>query len=104
MDHAYYAHDVQRWRRRGALRSERSPAGPDPPRHKRPFRTTRRTVRADRFTCGVIEAKQAAAIEARLAEFVGVPVGVLRDYLGGNIRAGRARRTGYRFIRGTHGR
>ena len=50
----------------------------------------------------MIEAEQAAEIEARLADVAGVSVEVLRDYLNGNIRAGGARRTGYRFVRGTH--
>jgi hypothetical protein len=51
----------------------------------------------------MIEAEQAAEIEARLAKALGVSVEALRDFLNGNIRAGGARRTGYRFIRGTHG-
>jgi hypothetical protein len=51
----------------------------------------------------MIEAEKALAIEARLAEVAGVPIAAMRDYLSGNIRAGGARRTGYRFVRGTHG-
>jgi hypothetical protein len=50
----------------------------------------------------VIEPERAAEIEARLAEILGVEIEDVRDYLDGNIRAGGARRTGYRFIRGTH--
>jgi hypothetical protein len=51
----------------------------------------------------MIEPEQASEIEARLAEFLGVSVDVWRDYRNGDIRAGGARRTGYRFVRGTHG-
>jgi hypothetical protein len=50
----------------------------------------------------MIGAEQAAEIEARLADVLQVRVEVLRDYLDGNIRAGGARRTGFRFVRGTH--
>jgi hypothetical protein len=51
----------------------------------------------------MIEPEKAAEIEARLAETLNVEVKDLRDYVDGNIRAGGARRTGYRFIRGSHG-
>jgi hypothetical protein len=51
----------------------------------------------------MIEAEQAAEIEARLAKLIDIRVDMLRDYLDGNIRAGGARRTGYKFVRGTHG-
>jgi len=51
----------------------------------------------------MIEAEQAAEMETRLAELLGVSIDVMRDYMDGNIRAGGARRTGYRFVRGTHG-
>ncbi len=40
-------------------------------------------------------------IEERLADLLQVEVGDVRDYVAGNIRAGGARRTGYRFVRGT---
>jgi hypothetical protein len=60
-------------------------------------------VRRCGFNLGMIEPEKALAIEAQLAELAGVPVAAMRDYLNGNIRAGRARRTGYRFVRGTHG-
>lgn len=51
----------------------------------------------------MIDAEQAAQIEARLAKLLDVRADVLRDYLSGNIRAGGARRTGYKFVRGSHG-
>jgi hypothetical protein len=51
----------------------------------------------------VIDAERANAIEARLAALVDVPVEDLRQYMAGNIRAGGARRTGFKFVRGTHG-
>ena len=51
----------------------------------------------------MIEAEQALEIEARLAKLLQVRVDDLRDYARGNIRAGGARRTGYRLVRGTHG-
>jgi hypothetical protein len=51
----------------------------------------------------MIEAEQAAEIEARLADILDVGIDVLRDYLDGNIRAGGTRRTGFKFVRGTHG-
>jgi hypothetical protein len=51
----------------------------------------------------MIDAERAADIEARLAKLLEVEVDDLRDYVEGNIRAGGARRTGYTFVRGTHG-
>lgn len=51
----------------------------------------------------MIDADKAAQIEERLAELLGVAREDARDYLNGNIRAGGARRTGYRFVRGSHG-
>lgn len=51
----------------------------------------------------MIDAEKAAQIEARLAKLLDVRADVLRDYLAGNIRAGGARRTGYKFVRGSHG-
>jgi hypothetical protein len=51
----------------------------------------------------VLEAEKAAVIEARLADTLGVSVEDVRDYLGGNVRAGAARPTGFKFVRGTHG-
>jgi hypothetical protein len=50
----------------------------------------------------MIDAQKAAAIEQRLAGLLDVEVEELRDYLRGNLRAGAARRTGIRFVRGTH--
>jgi hypothetical protein len=50
----------------------------------------------------VIDAEKAATIEQRLAALLDVEVDELRDYLRGNLRAGPARRTGIRFVRGTH--
>jgi hypothetical protein len=50
----------------------------------------------------VIDAERARVIETQLAALVDVPVEDLRDYMAGNIRAGGARRTGYKFVRGTH--
>jgi hypothetical protein len=49
----------------------------------------------------MIEADVAARIEQRLAALLDVEVDTLRDYLNGNVRAGGARRTGIRFVRGT---
>ena len=48
-----------------------------------------------------ITAETARRIEARLAELVGVSVDELRDWNAGHIKAGPARRTGWRFVRGT---
>jgi len=51
----------------------------------------------------VVDPEKARDIETRLAELLQVPADAVRDYVTGNVRAGTARRTGYRFIRGTHG-
>ena len=51
----------------------------------------------------MINAEQAAKIETALAQLIDAPEDAVRDYLRGNVRAGNARRTGYRFVRGTHG-
>lgn len=51
----------------------------------------------------MIDAEKAAHIEATLAELAGVQPEDVRDYLRGYIAAGEARRTGYRFVRGSHG-
>jgi hypothetical protein len=51
----------------------------------------------------MIEAELALEIEERLAALLDVGVTDVRDYLRGNIRAGGGRRTGIRFVRGTHG-
>jgi hypothetical protein len=51
----------------------------------------------------VVDAERAREIETRLAELLEMPADAVRDYVTGNVRAGAARRTGYRFIRGTHG-
>ena len=48
----------------------------------------------------MIEAKRAGEIEERLAVMLEVSVDDLRDYLRGNLRAGPARRTGIKFVRG----
>lgn len=50
----------------------------------------------------MISSERAAKIEERLTGLVGVRPEELRDYLAGNIEAGRRRRTGYRLVRGTH--
>jgi hypothetical protein len=50
----------------------------------------------------MIEAEEAHEIEERLASLLDLRADHLRDYLDGNVRAG-VRRTGYRFVRGTHG-
>ena len=51
----------------------------------------------------MIDADKAREIETCLAESLGIPADDVRDYFNGNVRAGGSRRTGYRFIRGTHG-
>jgi hypothetical protein len=51
----------------------------------------------------MISGDRAKEIETRLADLLDVEIGELRDYLRGNIREGVGRRTGFRFIRGTHG-
>jgi hypothetical protein len=51
----------------------------------------------------MISGDRAAAIEKQLAQLLDVGVDELRDYLAGNIGTSGARRTGFRFVRGTHG-
>ncbi len=51
----------------------------------------------------MISGQRALEIEERLASLLDVEPNELRDYLAGNITAGKARRTGFRFVRGTHG-
>ena len=48
-----------------------------------------------------VDAKTAHRIEERLAELAGVSVEELRDWNAGHITSGAARRTGWRFVRGT---
>jgi hypothetical protein len=51
----------------------------------------------------MISGHRALEIEQQLAELLDVNVDELRDYLAGNIGASSTRRTGFRFVRGTHG-
>jgi hypothetical protein len=51
----------------------------------------------------MISGDHAKEIEQRLADLLDVEIAELRDYLRGNIRESATRRTGFRFIRGTHG-
>ena len=51
----------------------------------------------------MISGDRAIEIEKQLAQLLGIEVDELRDYLAGNIRASSSRRTGFRFVRGTHG-
>jgi hypothetical protein len=51
----------------------------------------------------MISGERALKIEKQLAQLLDVEVDELRDYLAGNIRTSSARRTGFRFVRGTHG-
>ena len=51
----------------------------------------------------MISGDRALAIEKQLAQLLDVEVGELRDYLAGHIRTSSTRRTGFRFVRGTHG-
>jgi len=51
----------------------------------------------------MISGERALKIETKLAQLLDVEVDELRDYLAGNIRASSSRRTGFRFVRGTHG-
>jgi len=51
----------------------------------------------------VISGDRAVKIEEQLAHLLDVEVDELRDYLAGNIRTSTTRRTGFRFVRGTHG-
>ena len=50
----------------------------------------------------MISGDRALEIEKQLAQLLGVEVDQLRDYLAGNIRTSSTRRTGFRFVRGTH--
>ena len=51
----------------------------------------------------MISGERALKIEKHLAQLLDVEVDELRDYLAGNIRTSATRRTGVRFVRGTHG-
>ena len=51
----------------------------------------------------MISGDRAKEIEKRLADLLDVETAELLDYLRGNIKESGARRTGFRFIRGTHG-
>ena len=51
----------------------------------------------------MISGERAIEIEHRLAELLDVEVDELRDYLAGNVGASTTRKTGFRFVRGTHG-
>ena len=51
----------------------------------------------------MISGDRAVKIEEQLAHLLDVEVDELRDYLAGNIRTSTTRRTGFRFVRGTHG-
>jgi hypothetical protein len=51
----------------------------------------------------MISGDRAVKLEKQLAQLLDVEVDELRDYLAGNIRTSSARRTGFRFVRGTHG-
>jgi len=61
------------------------------------------SVRRACSTFVVISAERAAVIERELASLCGVEPAELRDYLRGYVKSGRARRTGFTFVRGTHG-
>ena len=61
------------------------------------------SVRRACSTFVVISAERAAVIERELASLCGVEPDELRDYLRGYVKSGRARRTGFTFVRGTHG-
>jgi hypothetical protein len=51
----------------------------------------------------MISGDRALEIEKHLAQLLGVEVDELRDYFAGSIRTSSRRRTGFRFVRGTHG-
>jgi hypothetical protein len=51
----------------------------------------------------MITSNRAQKIEQQLAQLLEVEVDEVRDYLAGNIRTSSTRRTGFRFVRGTHG-
>jgi hypothetical protein len=51
----------------------------------------------------MISGQRALEIEEQLAQMLDVEVDELRDYVAGNIGASSTRRTGFPFVRGTHG-
>jgi hypothetical protein len=51
----------------------------------------------------MISGDRALEIEKQLAQLLDIKVDELRNYLAGNIRTSSTRRTGFRFVRGTHG-
>jgi len=51
----------------------------------------------------MISGDRAVTIEKQLAELLNVDIDERRDCLAGNIRTSGIRRTGFRFVRGTHG-
>jgi hypothetical protein len=51
----------------------------------------------------MISGDRAKEIEKRLADLLDVEIAELRDFVRGNIGESAVRRTGFRFIRGTHG-
>ncbi len=51
----------------------------------------------------MISGERALEIEKQLAQLLDAEVGELRDYLAGDIGASPTRKTGFRFVRGTHG-
>ena len=57
----------------------------------------------DDLLARMIDSEQAQEIDVRLAGLLDMPLHVVRDYLAGHSRAGSARRTGIREVRGTHG-
>jgi hypothetical protein len=61
------------------------------------------SVRLAGFTGHVITGDVAKDIEERLASLLGVEVKEIRDWVSGNVGASGSRRTGVRFVRGTHG-
>jgi hypothetical protein len=69
----------------------------------RALRGLRHDIRRGRFTQHMIDGDRAREIEERFTELLDVEVRELRDYLRGNIGESANRRTGFRFIRGTHG-
>ena len=51
----------------------------------------------------MLSGERALKIEKQLAQLLDVEVDELRDYVAGNIGTSSTRRTGFRFVRGTHG-
>jgi len=47
--------------------------------------------------------ERALKIEKQVPQLLDVEVDELREYLAGNVRTSSTRRTGFRFVRGTHG-